>query len=53
MTDSYIRKEIQSHKKDMAEAIDAIAMNTMNQCGRDFKEYEEEVLDWSWDTITK
>ena len=42
---------IDRYKSEAKEATDAILMDVMNQCGRDFNDYKEEVLDWSWDSI--
>ena len=50
MTDS-IKKKINQYKSEAKEATDAILMGMMDQHGRDFSDYKEEVLDWSWDSI--
>lgn len=51
MTDSKKSKMIDQYKSEAKEATESILMNMMNQNGRDFKDYREEVLDWSWDSI--
>ena len=52
MTDSISTKDYYKHLKSEAkEASESILMNVMDQRGRDFSEYKEEVLDWSWDSI--
>lgn len=51
MTDSKNIKAINRYKSEVKEATDAILMDFMDQHGRDFSEYKEEVLDWSWDSI--
>jgi hypothetical protein len=51
MTDSITTKQIDRYKSEAKEATDAILMDVMNQSGRDFSDYKEEVLDWSWDSI--
>ena len=51
MTDNKQSKKIAQYKSEAKEATDAILMDMMNQRGRDFSEYKEEVLDWSWDSI--
>lgn len=42
---------MKQYKEEAKEATDAILMDVMNQAGRDFKEYKEEVTDWSWENI--
>ena len=49
--ESKYNKMINQYKSEAKEATDAILMDVMNQGGRDFKDYKEEVLDWSWDSI--
>ena len=44
-------KLIDQYKSEAKEATDAILMDIMDQSGRDFSDYKEEVLDWSWDSI--
>ena len=43
---------INRYKSEAKEATEAILMDFMDQHGNDFKDYKEEVLDWSWDNIT-
>ena len=42
---------INQYKSEVKEATDSILMDVMDQGGRDFADYKEEVLDWSWDSI--
>ena len=42
---------IKQYKSEAKEVTNEILMDVMNQRGRDFSEYKEEVLDWSWDSI--
>lgn len=51
MTDSKKTKLVNRYKSEAKEATEAILMDVMNQHGRDFSEYKDEVLDWSWDSI--
>ena len=51
MTDSKKSKLIDHYKSEVKEATDAILMDIMDQHCRDFSEYKEEILDWSWDSI--
>lgn len=51
MTDSRETKLINQYKSEAKEATDAIIMDIMDQHGKDFSDYKEEVLDWSWDSI--
>lgn len=50
MTDNKSKK-LSGYKEEAREATEAILMDVMDQAGRDFSEYKEEVLDWSWDSI--
>ena len=50
MTDNN-SKLIQRYKSEAKEATESILMDAMDQRGRDFKDYKEEVLDWTWDSI--
>ena len=50
MTDSKHSKAIEHYKSEAKEATDAILMDIMDQHG-DFKDYQDEVVDWSWDNI--
>ena len=52
MTDSKASKLMNQYKSEAKEATDAILMDIMNQHSNDFNDYKEEVLDWSWDSIT-
>jgi hypothetical protein len=52
MIDSKQTKLINQYKSEAKEATDAILMDIMDQRGRDFSDYKEEILDWSWDSIT-
>lgn len=49
MTDS--KKTLDRYKSEAKEATDAILMDVMDQRGRDFSDYKDEVLDWSWNSI--
>jgi hypothetical protein len=51
MTDNSQSNKMNQYKSEAKEATDAILMNMMDQRGRDFSDYKEEVLDWSWDSI--
>lgn len=51
MTDSKQNKLIDQYKSEVKEATDSIIMDIIDQRGRDFSDYKEEVLDWSWDSI--
>ena len=51
MTDSKYSKKMNQYKSEVKEATDAILMDVMDQRGRDFSDYKEDVLDWSWDSI--
>ena len=51
MTDSKQTKLINQYKSEAKDATDTILMDIMDQSGRDFSDYKEEVLDWSWDSI--
>lgn len=51
MTDSKQNKLISQYKSEVKEATDSIIMDIMDQRGRDFSDYKEEVFDWSWDSI--
>lgn len=50
-TDRIQTKMINHYKSEAKEATDSILMDIMGQRGRDFADYKEEVLDWSWDSI--
>ena len=52
MTDNNESNFIKQYKSEAKEAADSILMDFMGQHGRDFSEYKEEILDWSWDSIT-
>ena len=51
MNESKQDKLINQYKSEVKEATDSILMDIMDQRGRDFSDYKEEVLDWSWDSI--
>lgn len=51
MTDSKKDKLIKQYKSEAKEATDAILMNVIDQGMRDFSEYKDDVMDWSWDSI--
>ena len=51
MTDSNQSKLINRYKSEVKEATESILLDVMDQRGRDFSDYEEEILDWSWDSI--
>ena len=51
MTDNKTSKMINQYKSEIKEATDSILMDVMDQRGRDFSDYKQEVLDWSWDSI--
>ena len=50
-TDNNRNETFTQYKSEVKEATDDILMDMMDQRGRDFSEYKEEVLDWSWDSI--
>jgi hypothetical protein len=52
MTDNNESNFIKQYKSEAKEAADSILMDFMDQHGRDFSDYKEEILDWSWDSIT-
>lgn len=52
MTDSRNENFINRYKSEAKEATESILMDIMDQHGKDFSDYKEEVLDWSWDSIT-
>ena len=51
LTDNTQEKLIKQYKLEAKEATESILMDVMNQGTKDFDEYAEEVLDWSWDSI--
>jgi hypothetical protein len=52
MTDLKQNKMISMYKSEAKEATDNILMDIMDQHGRNFSDYKDEILDWSWDSIT-
>ena len=49
MTDN--KNIINQYKSEVKDATDSILMDVMNQSGRDFSDYKDDILDWSWDSI--